>query len=336
MSAKAAAAAILALFACAPARGEAFLGGKQIHLMVATPPGGGYDAYARLVARYLPEHLPGKPSVVVNNMAGASGMTGTNWLYEIAPRDGTVIGTFNKSEPFYEALGTPGARFKSDRFSWIGNLSQAPDTVNVSDRAGVATIEEAKQKAVDIGADSGGTMTLYPALLNAMVGTKFRIVTGYAGSAAVYHAIELDEVRGVGSTPWTTWKATRPDWVRDHKILALVQIGLKKDPDLPDVPRLVDLATTDEQRALFNFVSAVANMERPYAAPPGVPADVLAQYREGFSAMARDPAFVADAARMSLDLDPRDGESLAGIVHDIVTTPPQIVAKTKEFLAGAR
>lgn len=328
--------ALATILSGTPSHSEDFLGGKQIKLMVATPPGGGYDAYARLVARHLRDYLPGRPNIVINNMAGASGITGTNWLYEVAARDGTVFGTFNKSEPFYEAIGQKGVRFKSEQFSWIGSMSQAPDTVNVSDRAGVKTIEDVKKREVIIGADSGGTMTLYPALLNTMLGTKFKIITGYAGSAAVYHAIELNEVQGVGSTPWTTWKATRPDWVRERKILALVQVGMKKDPDLADVPRLIDLAQNDEQRKLFIFVSEVANIERPYAAPPGIPADVLATYRKAFDEMVKDPKLVEEANRSNLDLDPQNGETVAKIVKDIISTPPEVIAKVRAFIDEGR
>lgn len=321
---------------CPGASAEDFLGGKQIKLMVATPPGGGYDAYARLVARHMRDYLPGRPNIIINNMAGASGITGTNWLYEVAPRDGTVFGTFNKSEPFYQAIGQKGVRFKSEQFSWIGSMSQAPDTINVSDKAGVKTIEDVKKKEVIIGADSGGTMTLYPALLNSLIGTKFKIVTGYAGSAAVFHAIELNEVQGVGSAPWTTWKATKPDWVREKRILALVQVGMKKESDLADVPRLVDLAQNDEQRKLFTFVSEVANIERPYAAPPGIPADVLASYRKAFDEMVKDKTLIEEADKMRLDLDPQNGTAVAKIVNDIISTPPDIITKVRTFVDEGR
>ncbi|HTI85224.1 MAG TPA: tripartite tricarboxylate transporter substrate-binding protein [Alphaproteobacteria bacterium] len=325
-----------AMLASGAANAQDFLGGKQLKMMVATPPGGGYDAYGRLVARHMRDYLPGRPNIVVNNMAGASGITGTNWLYEVAPRDGTVIGTFNKSEPFYQAIGQKGVRFKAQEFGWIGAMSQAPDTINVSNRAGVKTIEDVKKKEVIIGADSGGTMTLYPALLNSMIGTKFKIITGYAGSAAVYLAIEKDEVQGVGSTPWTTWKATRPDWVREGRILALVQVGLKKDPDLANVPRMIDLAENDEERVLFTFVSSVAAIERPYAAPPGIPAEALATWRKAFDQAVKDKALIAEAEKMNLDLDPQDGETVAKIVSSILTTPPEIIAKVRAFVDEGR
>jgi tripartite-type tricarboxylate transporter receptor subunit TctC len=310
--------------------------GKTIRLVVGTPPGGGYDTYGRLVARYLPDYLPGHPTVIVVNMPGASGMNAVSWLYSQAPRDGTVIATFNKSQPFYQALGEAGARFKTQELSWIGSLSQAPDLVSVWHTAAVNSIADATRKPVIMGADSGGTMTLYPALLNATLGTRFKIVTGYAGSAAVYHAIEIGEVEGVGSVPWTSWKATHPSWVENHEIIPLVQVGLKKDPDLPDVPRLVDLARNDEQRALFTFVSAPAAIERPFAAPPGLPPELLGAYRSAFADMTQAAAFRAEARRLNLDFDPQPGEEVGKIVAEIVAAPPGAVARVKAITDEGR
>ena len=321
--------AALVLGHSAHAAPEDFFRGKTIRLVVGTPPGGGYDAYARLVARHIVDYLPGHPTVIVTNMPGASGMNATHFVWALAPRDGTVFATFNKSEPFYQAIGQKGANFKTEELSWIGSLSQAPDTVGVLAGAGVKSIADAKQQELVVGADSGGTMTLFPALLNATIGTRFKIVTGYAGSAAVYHAIELGEVQGVGSTPWATWKTIRPDWVRDGKILALVQVGMKREADLPGVPRLVDLAENDEQRQMFTFVSAVAAIERPYAAPPGIPAELLAAYRTAFDQMVVDKSFLAEAEKQNMDIDAQGGEQVEKIVREIVTTPAAIVAKIK-------
>lgn len=329
---------VAAALLCAqlPAAAQDVFHGKTIRLVVGTPAGGGYDTYARLVARHIRDYLPGRPTIIVTNMAGASGITATNWLYEVAPRDGTVFGTFNKSEPFYQAIGQKGVRFKSQEFSWIGALSQAPDTVTVWYTSGVKTMDDVKRHEVVMGADSGGTMTLYPALLNATIGTRFKIVTGYAGFAAVFHAIEQGEVQGAGSAPWASWKAIHPDWVEEHKIVPLVQVGLKAEADLKGVPRLVDLARNDEQRRMFTFVSAPANMERPYAAPPGIPPKILALYRQAFNTMVKDPAFLAEAEKQRLDIDPQSGEDVAAIVHTIVDTPPQIVAKIKALTVVRR
>jgi tripartite-type tricarboxylate transporter receptor subunit TctC len=324
------------LYGAVPAKAQDAFKGKTVRLVVGTPPGGGYDTYARLVARHLGDYLPGHPTVIVMNMPGASGMNATNWLYSQAPKDGTVIATFNKSEPFYQAIGQQGVRFKTEELSWIGSLSQAPDLISVWHTSGAKSIDDAKTRQIVMGADSGGTMTLYPALLNATLGMRFKIVTGYPGSTAVSHALEQGEVEGIGSVPWTSWKATRPNWVQNKWIVPLVQIGMKKDPDLPDVPRLVDLAQTDEQVRLFTFVSEPANIERPYAGPPGLPADLLGLYRRAFAEMVKDARFLEETSRANLDLDPQSGEEVAKIVSDIVTTPTAIVAKVKAITDEGR
>ena len=318
------------------AQAEEYFKGKTIRLVVGTPPGGGYDTYGRLVARHLGEYLPGHPTVIVVNMAGASGMNAVTWLYTQAPRDGGTIATFNKSMPFYQALGQQGVRFKTEELSWIGSLSQDPDLVSVWHTAGVRSIEDAKTKQVVMGANSSGTMTLYPALLNATLGTRFKIVTGYPGSAAVYLAIEKGEVDGAGSSPWTSWKASRPHWVRDKQIVPLVQVGLKADADLAGVPRLIDLAQNDEQQKLFTFVSAPAAIERPYSGPPGMPAEALELYRRAFDEMVNGAKFREDAARLNLDLDPQSGAEVANIVADIVGAPPTIIAKVKAIADEGR
>jgi tripartite-type tricarboxylate transporter receptor subunit TctC len=322
--------------AAPPAMAQELFKGKTVRLVIATPPGGGYDIYARVVTRHLGDFLPGKPSVIATNMPGASGMNATSWLYSQAPRDGSVIATFNKSQPFYQALGQPGVRFKTEELSWIGSLSQDPDLIIVWHTAGAKTIEEAKTRQIVMGADSGGTMTLYPALMNATLGTRFKIVTGYPGSAAVALAMSKGEVDGVGSTPWSSWKAVHPDWVRDKLVVPLVQVGPKRGTDLTDVPRLIDLAQSDDQQKVFTFVSLPASIERPYAGPPGLPADVLAAYRQAFNDMVKAPRFLDDIRRLNLDFDPQPGEDVAKIVSDIVTTPPAIVARVKTITDEGR
>jgi tripartite-type tricarboxylate transporter receptor subunit TctC len=308
--------------------------GKTIRLVVGTPPGGGYDTYARLVARYLVDFIPGKPAVIANNMPGASGIKAAQYMQAIAPKDGSVIATFNKSMPYYQALGVTGAAVKTEQMSWIGSVCQTADVVAVWHTTGVKTIADAKRREVVMGADSaGGTMSGYPGLLNAMLGTRFRIVTGYAGGNAVNHAIEQGEVEGRGSSPWSSWKATKPDWVRNGWIIPLVQIGLKREPDLPDVPLLIDLAENREQGLMFRFVSAPVSIERPFVGPPGMAAEPLAILRRAFDRMVRDPGFLADAARQNLDVDPHSGAEVAAIVADIVRTPPAIAGKVKEIMA---
>lgn len=326
-----------ALLAGSPALAQdaaAFFQSREVKLIVGTGAGGGYDTYARLVARFLPKHLPGNPTFVVQTMPGASGVKAVNYLYAAAPKDGSVISTFNNSMAVYQALGQPGAQFKSEEFSWIGSLSEVVNTIAVWHTAGVRTIEDAKQKEVVMGATgAGGTMATYPALLNGALGTRFKIVTGYEAGHQVDMAMERGEVQGRGSNPWSSYKAVRPDWVRDGKIVPLVQVGMTKDADLPDVPRLIDLATNDEQRRMFEFVSTDVAMERPYAGPPGMPADRLLTYRRGFEQMAKDPEFLAIAQHQDMDINLHTGEEVQKMVQHTTSTPPEIIAKVKAAVA---
>src|SRR5262249_32456622 len=253
-------------------------------------------------------YIPGEPGIVVSNMPGASGVKAVNYLYSGAPKDGTVIGTFNSAMPFLEAAGAPGVQYKSTELSWIGNLSQSVQVVVVWHTAGIRTLDDAKKREVIMGAlGSGGTMTIFPRLLNAAFGTKFHIVTGYQGGTDVNIAMERGEVEGRGASAWTTWKRTRPDWVKERKIVPLVQIGPRKDPDLTEVPLLNDLAQNDEQRQMFLLVAGNIQIERPFAAPPGIPADHLRTLRNAFNLATEDPAFLAEAERLETDVAPQTG-----------------------------
>jgi tripartite-type tricarboxylate transporter receptor subunit TctC len=337
------AAALAALTLSAlPVSGEEadnFYAGRQVRIIVGTGTGGGYDTYARLVARHLGKYLPGNPTFIVENLPGASGIRALNYLYAAAPADGTVIATFNNAIPFYQAVAQPGIRFKSEDLSWIGSLTQTATVVAVWHGAGVKTIDDAKRIDVIMGATgSAGTKATYPALLNATLGTRFKIVTGYEGGNAVTLAIERGEVQGDGSNPWSSWKATRSEWVRDRKIVPLVQIGPKKDPDIAQVPLLGELARDDEQRQMFAFVSGPVAMQQPFAGPPRIPQERLLLLRRAFEQMTRDPAFRAEVDKLQLDLDPLPGAEIEAIARAVVQTPPAIVQKVQAAMAvkGAR
>lgn len=312
---------------------EEFFRGRQLRMVIAAPAGGGYDEYGRAVAQYLGRYIPGHPTFIAENMPGASGTVAMNWLYAQAPRDGSVIATFNNAMPFYETVGEPGIRFKSDELSWIGSVSQTANTVCVWYTAGVKTIEDAKHKEVIMSASgAAGTTAGYPTLLNRMLGTKFKVVTGYVSSQEMNGAMERGETQGRGSVPWSSWTSVRPDWVRDHKIIPLVQVAITKDPDLPDVPRLIDLAQNEEQRQVFEFVSENSTMERPFAGPPALPRDRLQVLRRAFDVMVADPEFRAMLAKAKMDIDPHTGEQVAEIVKKTVATPRTIVEKAKAAL----
>jgi tripartite-type tricarboxylate transporter receptor subunit TctC len=222
-----------------------FYGRTSLRLLISADPGGSYDSNARLVARHLGKHIPGNPRIVAEQMVGASGRIAANYLYNVAPKDGSVIALVQQSVPMGQVTGEPGVQYDAGRFNWIGSPILLDDVLVVWHATGVRTMEDAKKKEVVIGATSTtGTNYLYPKITNELLGTKFKIVTGYQGATPIKLALERGEVEGHGSNPWSDWKVTKPDWVRDKKIIPLMQMSLEKHPDLPDVPLLIDLATT--------------------------------------------------------------------------------------------
>ena len=307
-----------------------FYSGKRIRLIVGTSAGGGYDGYARLLARHIESKIPGQPNFVVQNMPGASGVKAVNYFYHRAPKDGTVLATFNNAMPVYQVLGRKGIRFNVNDLNFIGAMSQVNNVLAVWHTTGVRTIDDAKRKSVIMGATgSTGTMAMFPTVLNNLAGTKFKVVTGYRGGSAVNLALERGEIQGRGSNPWTSWKAFRPEWIRDGKLKFLVQMGIRRHPELPNVPTLIELAKNDEQRDIFKLLSSMIVMERPFAAPPGVSAARIALLRRAFDAAVRDPALLAEAKKRRMDISPSSGAEVQKVVAGIIGAPPAIIDKAK-------
>jgi tripartite-type tricarboxylate transporter receptor subunit TctC len=300
---------------------EDFYRGKKIDLIIGYSPGGTYDLYARLVARHLGNYIPGKPLIVPRNMPGAGSRAAANWVYNIAPKDGTVLATADQSLALEQATGDKRVTFDTRRFIYIGNPNVENNTTATWYASGIKTIDDAKKREVTMGATGGSTSSQYPKAMNALLGTKFKIILGYPGGNDINLAMERGEVDGRGSNSWTSWKTTRPEWVAQKKINILVQIGLKKAPDLPDVPLLMDLSKNDEDRQLLRLLSASTNVGRPIFTTPGVPADRVAVLRKAFDAMIHDPEFLAEAKREKFDIDPVPGEELQKIVAEIVVIP---------------
>ena len=318
-----------------PARAQApdFYAGKTIDLYIGYGPGGGYDAYARLVARHLGDFIPGKPKVVPKNMAGGGGRVVAGFIYNVAPKDGTALATADQSLVLAQATGDPSIHFDVNRFSWIGNPSLDNNTAVTWHTTGVKTIEEATKKEVIVGATGPNTSAQLPQVMNAILGTKFKIVSGYKGGNEMNLAMEAGEIGSRGSNPWASWKATKPDWIAEKKINILVQIGLQKAPDLPDVPLLIDLAKNDEDRAVLRLISAPATIGRPIFGPPGVPAERVKILRAAFDEMVKSPDFLESAKRERLDIDPVSGAELERIVADIVATPKPIADRLSKIIA---
>lgn len=330
------ASAVTSVLATRSAVADDFYKGKRIQLVVATAAGGGYDSYARMFAAVAEKHIPGQPNIVVQNMPGASGLKAVAFAANEAPRDGSFIITFNNAMPLYQALGLTNVRFDMRQFHFLGAMSKVNNVLSVWHDAGVKTLEDAKKTSVILGATGAtGTMAMYPRLLNHFVGTKFRVVTGYTGSATVNLALARGEVQGRGSTPWTSWKSSHPEWLRDKKLNFLVQFGLRPEPELPHVPMLTDLATNEEQRDIFEFISANIAIERPFAAPPGVPSNRVDILRKAFKAVMNDRAFIKEVKKRGLDLEPSTGEEVQQVVEKILTVKSSVVQVMKAVLTGA-
>jgi tripartite-type tricarboxylate transporter receptor subunit TctC len=322
------AAMALALVASGPALAqqsvENFYRGKSIDFYIGFSPGGGYDFYARLLSRFLGDHIPGKPKIVPRNMAGAGSRTAASFMFNVAPKDGTAIATVDQSTPVQQAVGDPTIQFDTKKFGFIGNPVVDNNVLVTWGASPVKTIEDAKAKEYPIGATGYNTSAQYPQALNVVVGTKFKIILGYPGANEVNLAMENGEVVGRGSNSWASYKATKPDWVRDHKMNVLVQIGLTKAKDLPDVPLMTDLATNEEDRAALRLMSAPPTIGRPVFAPPGIPAERLQALRQAFDETMKDPAFLAEAKLEGLDIEPVNGADLQKIVSDILDSPASV------------
>jgi tripartite-type tricarboxylate transporter receptor subunit TctC len=314
-----------------PQSPEEFYRGKKIDLIIGYSPGGTYDLYARLVARHLGNYIPGNPTVVPRNMPGAASRTAAAYVYNIAPKDGTVLATADQSLAVQQAMGEK-RNFDTTKFVYIGNPNSENNTTVSWHTSGVKTIEDAKRKQISIGATGSGTSAHYPKVMNALLGTKFKVILGYPGGNDINLAMERGEVDGRGSNSWMSWKATRPDWLTEKKINILVQVGLNKAPDLPDVPLLTELAANEEDRAVLKLLSASAAVGRPIFTTPDAPRDRVKALRDAFNKMVKDPAFIEQAKKEHFEIDPLSGEDLQKIVADIVKTPQPVAERLQKII----
>lgn len=319
----------------APVRAESaadFYKGKTMSMVVQTTTGNDYDNRGRLFARYMGDLLPGKPSIVVRNMPGGGGIVASNWLAKVAPRDGTVISMLMQTASMNQALGMGQIQYDVRELGWIGNTSDTPSVVTVWHTAGAKTIEDAKTREILLGGTVGTASVIYPNVLNELVGTKFKVVTGYPGGNQINLAMESGEVQGRGSNSWSSWKSTRPEWVAEKKIYNLVQIALKRAPDLQDVPLMMELAQNDFNRELLRFLSADTAIARAMVTTPGVPADRLAALREAFDASMKLPALLDEANKMQLDLEWLSGQESQKIAASIIETDPKVIARARDIV----
>jgi tripartite-type tricarboxylate transporter receptor subunit TctC len=305
--------------------------GKTITVNIGYGPGSGNDVLGRIVATHLGRHLPGKPAVIPLNMPGAGSFKAANYMYTVAPRDGTALGYVAQTAATEELLGNPTAQFKTAEFGWLGRISPYNIVTTTWHTSNIKTIADAQQKESFVAASApGSTVFIYPNLLNKILGTKFKIVRGYETGTDMALAVERGEVQGV-SLGWFSIKQTKADWVKDKKINILTQWMAERQSDLPDVPTVVELARTSDEADVLRFYANEGEIGKAIFAPPGLPPETLATLRKGFAEMVADPDFISDAKKLQVELDPMSGEKLQAMVQATSRTPASIIKKVKEF-----
>jgi tripartite-type tricarboxylate transporter receptor subunit TctC len=314
----------------------AFYHGKRLQLQIGTAAGTGYDIIGRAVARHMEGHIPGTPSIIVQNVPGAGSIKLANTLYNVGPKDGTTFGLAINGLPTAPLLQPDAAKFDPEKFNWLGSTNREIQVTIVWHTSPVTTLEDLKTKELIVGATTPGTATVdFPTIANSVLGLKFHVVGGYEGTAQINSAMERGEVHGNAGIGWVSVKAQSSAWLAEGKIKIPVQFGFERHPDLPDVPTAYSLATTDAQRQALSLIFARQEYGRPFFLPPDVPAARVATLRQAFDATMKDKAFLADAGRLKLDIEPMSGAALQEIVAKLAATPPAIVQQVRDALSSA-
>ena len=312
---------------------EQFYKGKQIELAIGYPPAGSNDVYARLLARHLGKHIPGNPTVVPQNRPGAGSFLALGYVYNVAPKDGTVIAIGAPTAPLDEKLGSQGVRFKTAEFNWIGRIDSLVNIVFLWNTSPVKTVADAQRIEAKLsGTGVGSTVSIYPTVMNNVLGTKFKLIMGYKGSNDAQLAVERGEVEG-HSTSWTAVKVAHPTWRPEKTINIIVQFALKKHPELPEVPTVVELARNDEERQILRAVMNATEIGTAFFTAPSVPSDRVETLRRAFDATMKDPEFLAEAQRTKLTIGPLPGEELQKLVSEVSALSPALLEKVRAAYA---
>lgn len=325
--------AAAALASAAPVNAESvedFYKGRNVSFLVGVSQGGGYDTDLRLVARHIVKHIPGRPTPVPQNMTGATGLVMANYMYRVAPRDGSVVALLQNGLPTFQAVGREGVQFDARELQWIGSIAPTVETMITSKASGVRSVEDAKTKEVIAGSNGASGITyMYPLMMNDMLGTKFKMVTGYQGSGQLNLALERGEVDARNNS-WTSIKSTKPNWIKDGLVHVIVYSGPKQD-DLPGVPHFEDLITNPEDRAVARVVTAGGRLGRPFTVAPGVPADRVEALRAAFVAMLKDPEFLKDAESLRIEPQPISHQELKKVIDDLFATPDHLKQRARKY-----
>jgi tripartite-type tricarboxylate transporter receptor subunit TctC len=306
--------------------------GRSVTIIASFEAGGPYDFYSRLVARHMGAHLSGNPSVVVQNMPGAGGLRGANYLYNVAVRDGTVMGVVSQTVAVGQVLATtPGIQYDARKFNWIGRVNSNVEVEHTWHASGIRSIEDAKKREVVVaGTGPTSSSVVMPRLMNELIGTKFKVVTGFAGPTSAQLALERGEVEAIVK-PWSSIKTGTPEWLRDKKIHLIVQYTLERHRELPDVPAVVDLGRDETQRQIFALYAGGAALGTAVLAPPGLPEPTVAALRRAFDATMRDPALLEEVRRSGADIDPLPGGELQKVVEATFVISSDVLERARKL-----
>jgi tripartite-type tricarboxylate transporter receptor subunit TctC len=316
----------------AVAEAQQSFAGRTITLTIGYGPGSGNDVYGRLIARHIGRHIPGQPNVVAQNLPGAGSFKAANYLFQAAPKDGTAIGYISQTAATEELLGSQAIQFKTAQFNWIGRIGSYNNVTMFWHTARNKTIEDALKLESTMGATGvGSAVYIYPNMMNKVLGTKFKIISGYQGTAQTSLAMERGEVDGV-TMGWFPVKTTKRDWVEQKKINIIVQFLTERHADLPNVPTIVELARSPEEKQLFALFANDGEVGKAILAPPGVPAATVAMLRRAFDTMTKDRDYLADADKLQLEIDAMSGERLQKLIEAVMATPTAVVERAKSVL----
>src|SRR5215468_2070167 len=318
----------------APAQSvEDFYKGRTITLAIGFDTGGGYDIYGRLLSRHMGRHIPGRPNIVVQNMPGAGSLRAAQHIYSLAPKDGTAMGTFGRQMGIAPLLGT-AAQFDGTKFTWIGSITNEVSTCVAWHTATVKTWADMLEKPVTLGGDGpGADPDVFAFLYKNVFDAKIKLVSGYHGTTPIILAMERGEVEGLCGYSWSTIKSKNQPWLAEKKINIIVQGALRKEDDIPDVPLALDLAKTEEQRQILKVILTSQEIARPFAAPPGLPADRTAALRAAFDATMKDPEFLAEARKLNLDVNPLSGAAITSLLTELYAMPRNVIEKAAQAVS---
>ncbi len=306
---------------------EEFYKGKTVNLLIGFSVGGGYDLYARHLARFMGKHIPGKPTIVPQNMAGAGSLRAASFLYSAAPKDGTAFGTFSRTTGINPLLES-GANFDGTKFGWLGSVTNDVSTCITWHTSVVKTWNDFLAKPITLGGQGPSSEPdIFANLYKNLFGAKVKLVAGYPGTNEITLAMERGEVDGLCGLSWSTLKTRHAQWMKDKKINIVVQAAFKKEPEMADVPLIVDLTKDQEKLQILKIFLAAQEMARPFAAPPGIPEDRKAALIAAFDATVKDPEFLAEAKKLDLDVNPVSGKAIDKLLVELYATPKDVLAK---------